>query len=107
MEPKKSVLIVTSEFPPQPGGIGNHAYHLAKYLTLSHVEVRVISDQRSETGADETSFDRALSFAVHRVPKTKFRFWMYLKRLQLVLKHIKTSSTIGNRNFPLWVLNEK
>ena len=101
----KRILLVTSEFPPQPGGIGNHAYQLAKYLTLSHFEVHVISDQRSETGADETSFDGDLSFMVYRVPKTKLRFWMYLKRLQLVLKHLKGSQTVlASGKFSLWVV---
>lgn len=99
------ILIITSEFPPQPGGIGNHAYHLAKYLSLSHLQVEVITDQRSETCEEEYLFDRGLSFRVYRVPKTTLRFWMYLKRLQLALKHIKTAETvIASGKFSLWVV---
>ena len=101
----KRILLVTSEFPPQPGGIGNHAYHLAKYLRLSHFQVDVITDQRSEMGDEEESFDSVLSFKVYRVPKTKLRIWMYLKRLQLVIKHVKTAQTvIASGKFSLWVV---
>ena len=101
----KRILLVTSEFPPQPGGIGNHAFHLAKHLSLSHFQVDVITDQRSETGDEEESFDSALSVTVYRVPKTKLRFWMYLKRLQLVFKQVKTAQTvIASGKFSLWVV---
>lgn len=36
-------LVVTSEFPPQPGGIGNHALHLAKgeYILMSEDDIRI------------------------------------------------------------------
>ena len=99
------ILLVTSEFPPQPGGIGNHAYHLAKYLKLSYFEVAVITDQRSETGDEDQLFDRGLSFRVYRVPKTKLRFWMYLKRLHLIFKHVKISQTVmASGKFSLWAV---
>ena len=101
----KNVLLVTSEFPPQPGGIGNHAHHLAKHLQLSQFKVKLISDQRSETGLEEHAFDATLAFEVYRVAKTKFRFIMYLKRIQLVFKLIKNSQTVmASGKFSLWVV---
>ena len=53
----KSILLITSEFPPQPGGIGNHAYYLALYLSKKGYEVQVIADQRDEDNSDEIEFD--------------------------------------------------
>ena len=29
MPVQKKILLIASEFPPEPGGIGNHAFHLA------------------------------------------------------------------------------
>ncbi len=105
MKTPKSVLIVTSEFPPQPGGIGNHAYNLAKHLQLSHFDVEVISDQRSQDGVEEKQFDSTLSFKVYRVLKTSLRFRMYLKRIQLVFKHIETAQiVIASGKFSLWIV---
>ena len=62
---KKQVLIVTSEFPPQPGGIGNHAHNLALHLYKHDYSITVISDSRSNLGADEAHFDKTLPFVIH------------------------------------------
>jgi phosphatidylinositol alpha-1,6-mannosyltransferase len=40
----KKILIITSEFPPNVGGIGNHAYSIAKYLCIENYEVSVLAD---------------------------------------------------------------
>ena len=77
MKDGKKVLIVSSEFPPQPGGIGNHALNLAKYLQLNHFDVQVISDNRSLDGKIELEFDSDLSFKVYRVKCRRLRFLMF------------------------------
>jgi glycosyltransferase involved in cell wall biosynthesis len=46
---KKKVLIVTTEFPPLPGGIGNHAFHLSKNLVQNGYIVIVLTELRSDT----------------------------------------------------------
>ena len=78
---KKHVLVVTSEFPPQPGGIGRHAYNLAFYLTKENYEVSVLADQRSVEGIEESNFDSSLPFHVKRIKLNKFRWFMYINRL--------------------------
>ncbi|MBL7846677.1 MAG: glycosyltransferase family 4 protein [Cyclobacteriaceae bacterium] len=45
---QKSILLVTSEFPPGPGGIGTHAFHLAKYLNEAGYAVEVLTEDREE-----------------------------------------------------------
>ncbi|MEQ8361390.1 MAG: glycosyltransferase family 4 protein [Cyclobacteriaceae bacterium] len=42
------IVILTSEFPPGPGGIGDHAYNLAKQLVKKNYDVTVISEYRAE-----------------------------------------------------------
>ncbi|WP_178988990.1 glycosyltransferase family 4 protein [Winogradskyella schleiferi] len=97
------ILIVTSEFPPQPGGIGNHAYNLALHLSQQGHRVKVIADQRSRSGTDEAHFDAALTFSVKRIKLHNFRFIMYLKRIVHTVKSTKrTTHCIVTGKFSLW-----
>jgi phosphatidylinositol alpha-1,6-mannosyltransferase len=101
----KHILILASEFPPQPGGIGNHAYNLAKSLEANNFKVSVIADQRSELGYEEQKFDSELHFSMHRVKLTRIRAFMYIKRVVLLFKHIKhTQIVIASGKFPLWIV---
>ena len=100
---KQHIVIVTSEFPPQPGGIGNHAYNLALYLSKQNFRVAVIADQRSPTGNEEAVFDTALPFTVTRIKRYDLRFRMYLKRILVTRKSIKKASfIIATGKFSLW-----
>lgn len=94
---------MASEFPPQPGGIGNHAYHLASQLFKNGYEVLVIADQRSEIGDEEQAFDAPLSFEVKRITTTRPRILMYFSRVWVFFKHLKnTHHVIATGKFPLW-----
>lgn len=42
------VIILSSEFPPGPGGIGDHAYNLAEQLVERKCDVTVISEYRQK-----------------------------------------------------------
>ena len=100
---KKRLLIITSEFPPQPGGIGNHAFNLAKHLDKNGYTIELISDNRSDSGEEEKLFDSNLKFKVFRVIKHKLRLWMYIKRLLLLFQRINNSdSVIASGKFSLW-----
>lgn len=104
MKEQKQVFIISSEFPPQPGGIGNHAYNLAKHLQNHGKTVTVLTDNRSVSGSDEIQFDANCAFKVVRVPVTKPRIFMYLlrfwKALQLIKKH---NILIVSGKFPIWL----
>lgn len=100
---RKRILIVTSEFPPQPGGIGNHAYNLASQLDLNNCEVSVIADQRSLNGEEEQRFDEALNFIVHRIKIKRFRFVMYVERLYKLMALMgAVDVVIASGKFSLW-----
>lgn len=100
---KSDTLIVTSEFPPQPGGIGNHAFNLALQLSKNGYEVRVIADQRSSDGKEEDLFDSTLPFKVFRTKVNSPRIIMYVKRIVDTLKLVKRShQIIATGKFSLW-----
>lgn len=94
---------MTSEFPPQPGGIGNHAYNLALYLSKQDYSVEVIADQRSKTGKDEALFDHNLPFSIIRIKRQDLRFKMYLKRIMVTRNRLKKATyAIATGKFSLW-----
>lgn len=105
MNKERKILIITSEFPPQPGGIGNHAFHLAKFLQKKDIEVDLISDQRSKANDEEVAFDRQLDFKVHRIKLHNLRWIMYFKRLFLGFKLVKQNEIIiASGKFSLWIV---
>lgn len=96
---------MASEFPPQPGGIGNHAYNLANNLSIHGYKVGVITDNRSYSGKDENQFDSQLDFVVHRTTRLKIRSIMYLTRLRSLFRQIRSSHIIiASGKFPLWIV---
>lgn len=97
-------LILTSEFPPQPGGIGNHAYNLAKALQLNGYDVKVMCDTRSANGMEEAKFDKNLTFQVVRIPRKKFIFLSYLQRIKRAFSLSNESEiVICSGKFSLWL----
>jgi len=100
---KRNLLIVTSEFPPEPGGIGNHAYSLANQLAIHKFNVNVIADQRLEKTDTELSFDQAQRFNIVRVKLNKMRLLMYINRFIQVFKAVsKSEVVIASGKFSLW-----
>tara|TARA_B100000780_G_C21102103_1_gene444808 strand:+ start:66 stop:1169 length:1104 start_codon:yes stop_codon:yes gene_type:complete len=102
---KQKVLIVSSEFPPEPGGIGNHAYNIAKYLTNNKQKVSVIADQRLNNRKNETLFDSNLSFKIVRIKRHPIRILMYINRIFQIFKHTyRNEMIIASGKFPLWIV---
>lgn len=98
------ISIFTSEFPPQPGGIGNHSYNLAQGLTDHGYEVIVLTDRRSETGEEESKFDAALDFQVVRIPRKKLIILSYLHRIKMAFHLAGRSEVIlASGKFQLWL----
>jgi phosphatidylinositol alpha-1,6-mannosyltransferase len=105
MNKAKYVLLVTSEFPPQPGGIGNHAHYLSKYLQEHQFDVQVICDNRSYDGIEEQEFDKMLTYKVHRIIRKQKRFIMYFKRIKRLFQLIKdVDIVIASGKFSLWMV---
>lgn len=99
-----NLLLLTSEFPPQPGGIGNHAYNLAKGLQANGFEVKLVCDTRSPNGEAERTFDKTLSFEVIRIARKKVLFFSYLNRIKTAYKLTKNSELIlCSGKFSLWL----
>ncbi len=98
------ITIFTAEFPPQPGGIGNHAYNLANGLKKKGYQVKVLCDRRSEDGEEERIFDASLDFEVIRIPRRKLMLLSYLHRIMEASKLAKNCEIfIASGKFQLWM----
>jgi phosphatidyl-myo-inositol dimannoside synthase len=96
---KKKIVLITSEFPPLPGGIGNHAFFLAKYLQKYNYEVSVLSDYRLEK--NDVEFDKQQAFKVIRVRRN---FNKYFNRFTEAFSLIKKNEiVIVSGKFSLWL----
>jgi phosphatidylinositol alpha-1,6-mannosyltransferase len=80
------LLLIATEFPPGPGGIGTHAFALALHLTRLGWEITVVSPQDYAADAEVAAFNRAQPFRVvrlGRVPTTPFKLlyrWLVARR---------------------------
>ena len=100
------IVIITSEFPPLPGGIGNHAYHLAKGLSENKRQITVVTNQRSKKINEDVIFDKKQPFEIIRIKRYFFLGITYLLRLLAVLKIFileKHSVVIASGKFSLWL----
>jgi len=98
------MLLVTSEFPPQPGGIGNHAYHLAKSFQQNGIQVQILTDQRSGEGKEEQGFDASQDFGITRIERKSFIVLSYLNRIIKSFQLAKKNDIILlSGKFSLWV----
>ena len=105
MDINKKVLIIPSEFPPEPGGIGNHAYNVAKNLTCYKYKVSVIADQRLINRHSEILFDNKLSFKIIRIKSKSIRVIMYINRIFQIFKHTNRNEIIiASGKFSLWIV---
>ena len=74
----KKIFLITSEFPPLPGGIGNHAYFLSNYLHKSGYDVSILTDFRA--GKDDLVLDKEQDFTIYRVKRNKLTQFNRIKK---------------------------
>lgn len=101
-----SILFITSEFPPQPGGIGEHAYQLAHSLSQQGKKITILTDRRSLDGREEAIFDTTLPFKVRRIKRNSFLTFTYLNRCRIALSMLRKHQIIlVSGKFSLWMVS--
>jgi len=100
------ILFFTTEFPPLPGGIGMHAWSLAKQLNQHNYPITVVTNARVHQSKEEKSFDLEQPFSVVRVRRFKIVIVTYFIRFVKALKLIKSHDMIiCSGKFSLWLIN--
>lgn len=83
------LLILGSEFPPGPGGIGTHAYQLAHQLSHLGWAVQVLTPQAYVTAAEREAFNSRQTFAITALPERDSGGW-WRQRLSVINETVKT-----------------
>jgi len=101
---RKQFLIISSEFPPGPGGIGQHAYSLAKALAERAFTIIVRTPADYATKVEVSNFDAQQPFDIKRYPR-RANFYTYFDRLRMtfsVLRNNTVQAVILTGKFSLW-----
>lgn len=101
----KRILLLSSEFPPGPGGIGQHAYSLAKALVSENFEVEVLSPADYATQEEVVQFDSSKLYNITRF-KRSGPVLTYINRIRLIYSCIKKKEikhVVLTGKFSLWI----
>jgi phosphatidylinositol alpha-1,6-mannosyltransferase len=100
------LMIVSSEFPPGPGGIGNHAHQLALNLQRMGWKIVVLSSQDYATAGEIEKFNSRQPFKVVKVHSGRKRLGEAFHRFgiawRLAQDH-KPSILLGSGVAGVWV----
>lgn len=105
-ESETRLLLVSSEFPPGPGGIGTHAYQVARHLERLGWDVLVISSQDYASDAEISEFNEAQSFPVVRfrpIPTTLLKSLYRWRAVSYWIKRWKPSIILASGQRSVWL----
>lgn len=101
----KRIIIISSEFPPGPGGIGQHAYSLARALQSEGFSIEVLTPGDYADVQEVQAFDLSQTFLIKRYPRVGL-LSTYWKRLYITLAALRenptNASVILTGKFSLW-----
>jgi phosphatidylinositol alpha-1,6-mannosyltransferase len=103
----KRILLVASEFPPGPGGIGHHAYSLAKELIkIKEVQLKVLCNGDYVDSEKIQEFDKDSEFEIVRFKRIgKLTQVVRLIQFLWVCRHTKPEVIVYTGQFSLWLMN--
>lgn len=102
----KKVVLLCSEFPPGPGGIGDHAHSLCISLSDKDIDVTVLAITNFVDNKAACEFDRKIGRRIKVVRAINQGSFKYLRRLWVIFKvliSIKYDVFILSGKFSLWM----
>lgn len=102
----KKIIIISSEYPPLPGGIGIHCFQLSQTLRKRNWQVKIITNQRGSVD-EERYFDNSYPLDVYRIKRKKLVLFTYLDRLLksiYFLFKFQPEVVIFSGQFSLWMI---
>lgn len=99
------LLLLSSEFPPGPGGIGTHAYQLARHLTRLGWGVRVLSPQSYVAAETREAFNREQAFDISPLPERDAGAGWWAERARLIhaaVRDHRPSLMVASGHRALW-----
>jgi phosphatidylinositol alpha-1,6-mannosyltransferase len=95
---KRKLLIISSEFPPNPGGIGNHAYNVAFAFYKKGYDISVLTNEPDH----KVDGDFPEPFPVVRIKRAGYQ--TYWNRYVAARKMVRgTHDILATGKFSLWL----
>ena len=98
------LVVISTEFPPGPGGIGHHAYSLCNTLHQKGKEITVLTSADFADAKRVEVFDQQQLYPVIRFPRNGWR--TYLQRLRITHRETRKNRPdyiILTGKFSLWI----
>jgi phosphatidylinositol alpha-1,6-mannosyltransferase len=83
-------MILASEFPPGPGGIGTHAYQLARQFTTYGKSVHAVAPQDYLSEDIIAQFNAEQAFGITRLPSSPNKLIQGIKRASRFIAAVRT-----------------
>lgn len=103
MSSEKRILLISSEFPPGPGGIGNHGYNLIKTLKGKGFNVFVLTNLENVTSKEADSFASSQDLHVKYIKRTPLIQFSRIYHTILLLFTFKPDIIICSGMYSLWL----
>ena len=104
---KNKILVISSEFPPGPGGIGNHAFNLSNELNKRGYEIIINTKSDYVDKNQEVLFDLNCPYKVFRFRRKKSTLQNWIHRFIIIRKTIlkyRITRVIISGEFSIWTI---
>ena len=104
---KNKVLVISSEFPPGPGGIGNHAFNLSNELSKRGYQIIINTKSDYVDKSQEVLFDMKCSFKIFRFKRKKniLQNWIHrFKTIRRTILKYNIKHVIISGEFSIWTI---
>ncbi len=104
---KNKILVISSEFPPGPGGIGSHAFNLSNGLSKRGYEVIINTKSDYVDKDQEVLFDMKCPYKIFRFERKRTTLQNWIHRLKIIRRTIlkyNIKHVIITGEFSIWVI---
>ena len=104
---KSKILIISSEFPPGPGGIGNHAFNISKELDRRGYQIIVNTKSDYVDENQEIMFDLNCPYKIFRFKRKKTTLHTWIHRIKIIRSTIINNNikhVIISGEFSIWTI---
>jgi phosphatidylinositol alpha-1,6-mannosyltransferase len=103
---KTKILLVSSEFPPGPGGIGHHAYFLSKELSKNKdITIEIIAPADYTSNSKRIDFDNSHCFKIKRFTLCGWAtYFIRIFQISLLLNRNNYTHLWASGKFSLWMI---
>jgi phosphatidyl-myo-inositol dimannoside synthase len=101
---KGNILLISSEFPPGPGGIGTHAFQLTQELGRLGWKLYVVTEQNYCPENEIKLFNESVGFPVYQIkagPSIN-DLWKRWKKCKAIIRDFKPDLIIATNRLPVY-----